>query len=62
MKKKYKCDCDFCKDYQKEMEKTIKTCGCLCHEDEDICGHSSLCCPYPNGKIKFYDKRNKRKP
>jgi hypothetical protein len=27
-------------------------CKCGCHTSNDIVGHDSLCCPYPNGKKK----------
>ena len=47
-----KCTCDFCKNHDLYRWAKIMECGCFCHDDTDICGHSSLCCPYPNGKKK----------
>ena len=45
-----KCDCALCKEIDKDRWKTIMECGCLCHTEHGIIGHSSLCCEYPNGK------------
>jgi len=49
---KKKCTCDLCKEYDKHKWDTIKDCKCFCHESDDVCGHESLCCEYPNGKKK----------
>ncbi len=47
-----KCDCKFCKTYDKYRWATIMECPCNCHEESDIVGHDGLCCPFPNGKKK----------
>jgi len=46
------CDCEFCKTHDRFRWATIMECKCGCHTSNDIVGHDSLCCPYPNGKKK----------
>ena len=46
------CNCDFCKTHDKHRWSSIKECGCFCHASNEIVGHDSLCCEYPNGKKK----------
>ena len=47
-----KCNCDFCKTYDKYKWAMIMECKCGCHNDNGINGHDSLCCEFPNGKKK----------
>jgi len=44
-----KCDCIFCKTYDKHRWKVIMECKCGCHDDDGVSGHDSLCCEFPNG-------------
>lgn len=45
-----KCTCDHCATYDKYKWATINECGCSCHQDSDIHGHSGLCCEFTNGE------------
>lgn len=47
-----KCNCSFCKNYDKYRWATIMECQCHCHDSESINGHDGLCCEFPNGKKK----------
>ena len=55
-----KCHCKICKIIDKHRWATIMECGCVCHIDEGIAGHESLCCEYPNGKKKDNPYKNLR--
>ena len=47
-----KCNCNFCKNYDKYRWAIITECPCACHTCEEISGHDGLCCEFPNGKRK----------
>lgn len=47
-----KCNCYFCEIYDKYRWAVISDCKCGCHNDDDVIGHDSLCCEFPNGKKK----------
>jgi len=55
-----KCNCHFCKNYDKYRWATIMECKCGCHDDDVINGHDSLCCEFSNGKKKDNPYKNLR--
>lgn len=54
--KKTKCKCDLCLSYEKEKAKDILNCGCICHTDQTMIGHDSLCCQCPNVPREWAEK------
>lgn len=44
-----KCQCNLCTNIDKYRWATIMECKCCCHDSDDVTGHDSLCCEYPNG-------------
>lgn len=49
---KHKCQCDFCRTYDRYIWAVVAECGCECHRNTDLRpeGHDGLCCEFPNGK------------
>ena len=46
------CNCRFCRIYHRYRWAVIKECLCGCHKNKYPSGHDSLCCEFPNGRIK----------
>lgn len=43
-----KCDCSFCRTYEKYKWAVVSECPCFCHEGDGETGHDGLCCEFPN--------------
>ena len=48
-KKDNPCQCTHCVNYELYKWAVIMECPCLCHSDDGVTGHDSLCCEFPNG-------------
>ena len=60
---KEKCQCSFCRTYDRYIWAVISECKCGCHRDSDLrpIGHDSLCCEFTNGRASdnpYTDLRN----